>query len=230
MGIMELKDLRKSPLFEGLSDDELQQLVSNAEPVSLRAGESLIKQGETGDAAFVVLYGEFEVQKQSGPSLIKIDVRSPGDVVGEMALLSRTPRSASVISKTDSQCLRIPQEAFEQLLSSSPSAARAVLNWVMIRLIQNDALLHQQEKMAALGTLSAGLAHELNNPAAAAHRSVSELSAALSTWQSLTHQIETAAIQENQTKWLEAFMEEASRRFASPLKLNVLERVDRVDQ
>jgi signal transduction histidine kinase len=84
--------------------------------------------------------------------------------------------------------------------------------------------------MAALGTLSAGLAHELNNPAAAANRSAAELSSALSKWQSLTHQIEIAAIQENQTEWVKTFMDEASEHFSSPVKLDVLERVDRVDQ
>ena len=168
---MNLNDLRKSPLFQGLSDDELQQLMDMAEPLSLRAGEILIKQGELGDSAYVVISGEFEIQKQSGQSLIKIDVRNPGDVVGEMALLSRTPRNATVISKTDSEALRIPQQAFEKLLSSSTSASLAVLHWVMARLTQNESLLHQQEKMAALGTMSAGLAHELNNPAAAACRS-----------------------------------------------------------
>ena len=66
---MNLQDLRKSPLFQGLSDSELQQLMDNAKPVSLRAGEFLMKQGDTGDAAFVVVKGEFEVTKQSGQSV-----------------------------------------------------------------------------------------------------------------------------------------------------------------
>ena len=57
--------------------------------------------------------------------------------------------------------------------------------------------------MAALGTMSAGLAHELNNPAAAAQRSASELSRTLFKWQSLTHQIESMAFQENQTELVE---------------------------
>ena len=74
---MNLQGLRKSPLFEGLSDQELQQLVNDATPVSLRGGETLMKQGDPGDAAYVVLKGGFEIQKQSGPSLIKIDVRNP---------------------------------------------------------------------------------------------------------------------------------------------------------
>jgi signal transduction histidine kinase len=227
---MNLHDLRKSPLFEGLSDEELQLLMDMAEPVSLRAGDVLIKQGEMGDSAYVVLTGDFEVQKQAGQSLIKIDIRNPGDVVGEMALLSRTPRNATVIAKTDSEVLRIPQEAFEQLLQSSTTAAITVLHWVMARLSQNESLLHQQEKMAALGTMSAGLAHELNNPAAAAQRSASQLKETQSHWLTLTHQLERAAFQENQTAWLDDFIQEASHRLGAPLQLDALEKIDRVDQ
>src|SRR5919109_5231408 len=227
---MNLNDLRKSPLFQGLSDEELNRLMDMAEPVALRAGDILIKQGDLGDSAYVILKGEFEIQKQTGQSLIKIDVRNPGDVVGEMALLSRAPRNATVISKTDSETLRIPQEAFEELLRSSSTAAMAVLHWVIARLTQNESLLHQQEKMAALGTMSAGLAHELNNPAAAAQRSASQLRDSQSRWLTLTHQIESAAFQQNQTDWLDGLIQEATRRLGAPLKLDTLERIDRVNQ
>lgn len=227
---MNLNDLRKSPLFQGLSDKELKQLMDMAEPVSLRAGEYLIRQGEAGDSAYVLTKGEFEVQKQAGKSVIKIDTRNPGDVVGEMALVSRTVRSASVISKTDSESLRIPLEAFEKLLASSSSATLAILHWVTARLNQNEALLHQHEKMAALGTLSAGLAHELNNPAAAAQRSAAELDKAMKKWGSLTHQIEEAAFKEGQSVWMNDLMGEISRRYEAPLKLEALEKIDQVDQ
>src|SRR6266545_1289522 len=227
---MNLNDLRKSPLFQGLSDAELQQLMDMAEPLSLRAGDVLIKQGDLGDAAYVVIRGEFEIQKQSGQSLIKIDVRNPGDVVGEMALLSSSPRNATVIAKTNAETLRIPKEAFEKLLSSSTTASLAVLHWVMERLTQNEYLLHQQEKMAALGTMSAGLAHELNNPAAAAQRSAAELNKTLLKWQSLTHQIESAAFNGHQTGWLDDFMKEASRHFETPLKIEALEKIELVDE
>ncbi|HET9590540.1 MAG TPA: ATP-binding protein [Anaerolineales bacterium] len=227
---MNLQDLRKSPLFNGLSDQELQQLMDDAEPVSLRAGEILIRQNDLGDCAYVVLAGEFEVQKQSGQSLIKIDLRTPGDVVGEMALLSRGPRNATVIAKTDGETLRIPQEAFEKLLASSSTVALTVLHWVISRLTQNEALLHQQEKMASLGTLSAGLAHELNNPAAAAQRSASQLGETQARWLGLTHRIEVAAFEENQTEWFHSFMQETARRFESPLKFDALEKIDLVDQ
>jgi signal transduction histidine kinase len=225
-----IQDLRKSPLFQGLSDDELQQLMDKAEPVSLKAGEPLMKQGEEGDSAFVVVSGGFEIQKQSGQSLIKIDVRNEGDVLGEMALLSSAPRSATVIAVTDSETLCISKEVFENLLSTSSTAALAVLNWVMARLSQNEALLHQQERMAALGTLSAGLAHELNNPAAAAQRSASLLKESQARWLVLTHEIEAKAFSESQTEWLNEFMQSAAHRFESPVKLDALDKIDLVDQ
>ena len=76
---MNLNDLRKSPLFQGLSDEELKRLMDMGELIVLRAGEILIKQGDLGDSAYVVVSGEFEIQKQAGQSLIKIDVRNPGD-------------------------------------------------------------------------------------------------------------------------------------------------------
>jgi signal transduction histidine kinase len=225
-----LQDLRKSPLFEGLSDQELQQLVDDATPISLRAGETLMKQGDPGDSAYVVLKGGFEIQKQSGPSLIKIDVRNSGEIIGEMALLSNSPRSASVVAVTDSEALCISQDVFENLLSTSPSAALAVLHWVLARLGQNESLLHQQEKMAALGTLSAGLAHELNNPAAAAQRSASMLRGAPASWLVLTHRLEILAFRAGLLDWLNGFMRDVTRRFEKPLKLEALEKIDLVDQ
>ena len=227
---MNLQDLRKSPLFEGLSDQELQQLVDNAESFTFRAGDILMQQGDPGNTAHIVLSGGFEIQKQSGQSVIRIDVRKPGEVIGEMALLSNAPRSATVVATCDSETLCISQKAFENLLSTNPSATMAVLHWVMARLSQNESLLHQQEKMAALGTMSAGLAHELNNPAAAAQRSASLLRGAPSKWLELTHQLEMLAFENNLSGWVGDFMQEATQRFRNPLKLDALERIDLVEQ
>lgn len=189
-----------------------------------------MKQGEHGDSAFVVVNGAFEIQKQTGQSLIKIDVRNEGDVLGEMALLSSAPRSATVMAVTNAETLCISKEVFDHLLSTSTTAALAVLNWIMARLSQNEALLHQQERMAALGTLSAGLAHELNNPAAAAQRSASLLKESQAKWLVLTHEIEARAFQENQTDWLNDFMQSASQRFETPVKVDAVDKIDLVDQ
>lgn len=226
---MNLQHLRKSPLFEGLSDAELGQLVDNADHIILQAGDTLMRQGEPGDAAHVVLRGGFEINVKSGPSQIKIDVRNPGEIIGEMALLSNSPRTATVVAVEESETLCISQEAFENLLATNPSATLAVLKWVMARLNQNESLLHQQEKMAALGTMSAGLAHELNNPAAAAQRSASLLRGSPAKWLKLTHRLETLAFREDMSDWLNGFIKDATQRFEKPIKLDALEKIDQVD-
>jgi signal transduction histidine kinase len=82
--------------------------------------------------------------------------------------------------------LKIGGEAFQNMLASSPSAALTILKTISGRLRQNEGLLRQTEKMAALGTLSAGLAHELNNPAAAVRRSAGQLRSAISSWSTRT--------------------------------------------
>ncbi|MBI4732387.1 MAG: cyclic nucleotide-binding domain-containing protein [Chloroflexi bacterium] len=174
--------LRRSELFAGLPDADLDWLLEQADSFSLAAGEVLLEEGMPGDAAFIVIDGELEVKKKSDTQNILIAIRAPGEVIGEMALLDHAPRMATVRAVRPSRLLKIRGDTFQQLLSQKPSAALAILHTVSKRLRQNEAILRQSEKMAALGTLTAGLAHELNNPVAAVRRSVDQLRSALAGW------------------------------------------------
>lgn len=171
--------LRQLPFFAGLSTEDMDWLSARAEPVTVAAGEVLLEEGAPGDAAYVVVDGEFEVVKKSDGQDIVIALREPGAVIGEMSLLDDAPRNATVRAVRDGRLLKVRAETFHQLLERSSSAALSMLHTVSSRLHQNEAMLRQSEKMAALGTLSAGLAHELNNPAAAVVRSSSQLSETL---------------------------------------------------
>ncbi|HTP01991.1 MAG TPA: ATP-binding protein [Anaerolineales bacterium] len=174
--------LRRLALFADLSDADLDWLSSHAEPLTIAAGAPLIREGEPGDSAFVVLDGEFEVVKKAERQDIVVAVREAGEVFGEMALIDQAPRNATVRAVRESSVLRISEDTFKQLLGQSPSASLAILQTVSRRLRQNEGLVRQNEKMAALGTLAAGLAHELNNPAAAVRRSANQLMTALADW------------------------------------------------
>jgi signal transduction histidine kinase len=167
--------LRHLSLFSGISEEELERLVRMGQQVLLPPRGVLIREGEPGDALYVVLEGDFEITKHSGSSEVVIAHRGAGEVMGEMSLLDNEPRSATVRALTPSRLLKIDQESFHKLLEWSPPAARAILKTVTSRLRNTEAMLRQSEKMAALGTLAAGVAHELNNPAAAVGRASAQL-------------------------------------------------------
>jgi signal transduction histidine kinase len=169
-------------LFSELSDSDLDKLIDMADEVVVERGDVLMKEGAPGDALYVVLDGDFEISKRSGNQDVLLAERGTGEVLGEMALIEESPRSATVKATRKSKILRITKEVFQTLIGSSPSAALSMLHTMSSRLRNTESMLRQSEKMASLGTLAAGLAHELNNPAAAARRAVDQLKGCLDAW------------------------------------------------
>jgi signal transduction histidine kinase len=170
-----LETLRSTPLFSNLPEADLARLAEMGEPAHLRPGELLIREGEPGDAMYLILSGELEVTKQSGTTEVQLAKVGPGTLQGEMSAIEGRPRSASVRALGDVELLRIPREALLRVFEVTPEAAFLILQTVLNRLRSTESLLREREKLAGLGQLAAGLAHELNNPAAAIRRSVSSL-------------------------------------------------------
>ena len=212
---MPLDELRRVPLFADLAEEDLVQLYRMAETVSLDAGELVFEEGSPGDALYVVLDGELEVSKRQGGQDVVLAVRGVGDFIGEMSLLEQAPRSASVRTLRETRLLMISQAAFDTLLSCSPSAYLTMLRTVTSRLRSTESMLVQSEKMAALGTLAAGLAHELNNPSAAIVRSTAQLRDALSDRERSATEL-GALTDPRQINMLDALQEETVRRTAAP--------------
>jgi len=171
--------LRLTPLFGGLPDDQLDRLADMGEIVDLAAGEALITEGDEADALYVVLEGEMDVTKRAGRSTIPVARVGPGALQGELAALEGGRRLASVTAATPAEVLRIPVGAIRQLLDAGPDVALAVIRTAVSRLRSMESLFREREKLAGLGTLAAGLAHELNNPAAAAMRAIDQLAGAV---------------------------------------------------
>jgi signal transduction histidine kinase len=177
--------LRDTPLFGGLGDEHLARLIDLGEIVDLEPGEVLIREGDTADALYVVLEGEMEVTKRTGTSEIPLALVGPGALQGEIAALEGGRRLASVRAVGPAEVLRVPIDSIRGLLAAGPDIALAVIRTAVGRLRSMEATLREREKLAGLGTLAAGLAHELNNPAAAALRSVRALEDAITTAEEL---------------------------------------------
>jgi signal transduction histidine kinase len=168
--------LRTVPLFQQLTDEDLERLTSAATEVVLEAGDQLFAEGEAGPSAFVITDGEIEIVKNSGKREVRLAVRRPGEVIGEMALLREAPRSATARALGGRTTLiDIPKSAIDLLMMNSIEAVRGLFRVLLDRWESTQALLAQSERMAQLGTLTAGLAHELNNPAAAVSRATVHL-------------------------------------------------------
>ena len=111
--------LRAVPMFKGLSDSQRRQLGARAEWVRVRAGEWLFRQDDAGDSLYVVRSGRMEVVIER-PSTHVVRALRRGMVVGELALLTRERRSASVRARRDSELLRVSSTDFAELLSHEP--------------------------------------------------------------------------------------------------------------
>lgn len=124
------------PLLAGLADDidrgttpieagPWAELAASAEPVSVRAREYLFRQGDPGDSLYVVLRGRLEILIEA-PEPKVIRVLGRGDSVGELALLTESPRSASVRARRDSELLHVTREHFTRVLEQKPEFATAL--------------------------------------------------------------------------------------------------------
>lgn len=222
--------LRKIPLFADLPEADLRHLCGMVEEVRLSPGETLFTEGSPGDKAYVVQEGQLEILKASSGRDVLLTVAGPGEVIGEMALLERRPRMASVRARTACLLLVIQKEQFDHLLYTSPSAARTMFYTVLERWRETQAALRQSDKMAQLGTLSAGVAHELNNPAAAVQRGAQQLQNALAELETAQAALANLALRKTQRQTLADCAARAQEHAARPPELDPLARADREDE
>ena len=180
--------LRKVPLFANLKDED-KVCVEETEEWRLPAGEMLIQEGHHAEHFFVLLEGEISVWKKHGDQEIVIARNRPGAFFGEVPLLLGTPYMLSGRAESDCRLIVFSEEAFWKLLRLCPAIAGEIFRAMVTRLRNIEGSAQQQEKLEALGTMSAGLAHELNNPSAAAQRIAVHLGEVIQTIQSVAHRL-----------------------------------------
>ena len=130
----EVEALRKVPLFRKIDTAKLRLLAFISDRVTVRAGEDLCRQGESGDSAFIVLNGEADVLVNTDQGLRKVAGVATNDIVGEIAILCDVPRTATIRATTEMVILSINKDNFLKLLKEFPDIALEVMRVLAARL------------------------------------------------------------------------------------------------
>jgi CRP-like cAMP-binding protein len=127
--------LQQVPMFSALSKKDLQLLARRAEDVRVPAGKVLVNEGETGHEFFVILDGSARVTRRGK----RVATLGPGSAFGELALLDKAPRNATVIAETPMELVVLGQREFAGIIDEVPGFARKLLAGMASRLREADA-------------------------------------------------------------------------------------------
>jgi signal transduction histidine kinase len=172
--MIDKSELLRVPAFADLPDDQIAWFLSQSQEMHLQAGENYVRQGDPAENMFVVLEGELQGRGEINGEALVISLK-PGDVTGLLPFsrMKRIPLNGRAVG--DARILRFPSSQFPQLVQRMPELTTRLVGLMTDRVRETTRLEQQRDRLASLGKLSAGLAHELNNPASAARRATSQL-------------------------------------------------------
>jgi signal transduction histidine kinase len=176
--MVDKSELRRVQEFADLPDDQLDWFLSQAQEMNLKAGDVYARQGDPADAMFVILDGHLQGRGELGGETFVFDLE-PGDVTGVLPFSRMKQFTVSGRALADSRAVRFPASMFPELVQKMPVLTQRLVGLMSDRIRETTRLEQQRDRLASLGKLSAGLAHELNNPASAAKRAASQMSAIL---------------------------------------------------
>jgi signal transduction histidine kinase len=220
-----LRRLRGVPILATLPDDELECL-KDAREVHMAEGDFVARQGEVAHAYWILLAGEMRIYATLPDGREQVVGMIPeGTGFGELPLLSNTPSAANVRATQPCELLELDEQQFWDLMTTCPGVRKAILGNMAYRFQKVQSILVQQEKMASLGTLAAGLMHELNNPGAAAVRAAAQLRENLMRMHKLTAKFSKSKMSDEQKQCMFELQEHALAQ-QGPLRLNTIEQSD----
>jgi signal transduction histidine kinase len=172
--MVDKSELLRFPIFANLPGDQVDWFISQSQEMRLKAGEGYSRQGDPADAMFVLLEGQLQARGEIGGETFVFNL-NPGDVTGLLPFSRMKQFTVSGRAELDSHALRFPSSLFPELVQKMPELTQRLVGLMSDRIRETTRLEQQRDRLASLGKLSAGLAHELNNPASAAKRAASQL-------------------------------------------------------
>jgi signal transduction histidine kinase len=170
----EASELTRIPVFAGLPDDQTSWFLGQSQELVLKPDDTYSHQGDAADAMYVILEGQLQARGELASEVVTIFLKA-GDVTGVLpySRMKQFPLTGRAV--TASRILRFPAAHFPELIQRMPELTSRLVALMSDRIRETTRIEQQRDRLAGLGKLSAGLAHELNNPASAAKRATSQL-------------------------------------------------------
>ena len=197
------QQLLKLELFQTLSSDRLEWICDRATEIKLHEGEILVKEGDSGKGFFIMLAGRISVTRLSEGLQIPVGEHQDLSFFGEIQILTDELVPVTLQALTECLLYQISAADFLEILHECRDFEREIFKTVQNRVRGLESFVQNREKMAALGTLAAGLAHEINNPAAAVVRTLKDITPAMLELQRMNLVYGQRNVDEEHTKqWL----------------------------
>ncbi|MDZ7957959.1 MAG: ATP-binding protein [Aulosira sp. DedQUE10] len=200
-----IEDLLTLELFQTLPRNRLDWICDRSQIFDLKTDEVLANEGDPASGFFILLSGRMGLTRRSDGMEMPIGQHEAPSFFGEIPVLTGDPNPVTVRALTDCHLYKLSSEDFLTLLHECRKFEQMIFKIVAKRSRGLESFIRNREKMAALGTLAAGLAHELNNPAAALVRALRDITPALLELQHMNlvygqHQVEA----EHTEQWIKA--------------------------
>jgi len=217
--------LRGVSIFESLKDEEF-ECMTDVQQVHMAPGDVMIQQGESVKHFAVLLEGKISIFHKTGrQEEVEVASYSAGSAFGELPLLANLPVTGTVRAMQPSYLLLLDEESFWELMTSCPQVRKAILRNMAQRFTKHQTMTLQHEKMASLGTMAAGLMHELNNPGTAARRAASQLRQNLQRMHELSTRLSRTELSAEQKECIFELQGHAMQA-EKPIRMNSLEQSD----
>ena len=209
-GTISIEDLRKIEVFADLPDEQLDWLTDHLEEYRFQPGEIMGREGEPLDNLTVILEGEVRFQRGTGADEM-IFRGFAGQVTGLLPYSRLTHFVGTSRAVLPTRVANLHRSLFPEMLQRMPLLGQRLVSLMADRIRETTRIETQRDKLVALGKLSAGLAHELNNPAAAAQRATASLREALETVREASIRLARHALSCEQREMITRFEREAKR-------------------
>jgi signal transduction histidine kinase len=222
-------DLRPVDLFDDIDDAALSEWAAVAEWRTAEPDEVVIPGDEPAKGLWCLLEGSLQTFVRDGERLEPVGHQDAPTWIGAVPTLTETPITARMVALTAVRLALIPAPEFRRLALAHPAVHRRIMRQVRPVVARFAAIQQNHERLAALGTMAAGLAHELNNPAAAAQRSAADLAEALDVIGAAIRQFTDAGIEREDAARIADLRDKALKQCAAQDALSALDAADAED-